>query len=206
METTLPILSLSVAAAASAAAAFPKLKARVELSHAKHRSLSGHSKMSRRVAKLIPFYEFEGDVYFACDCAPANVASQRKDGFFRLARLYAERYPKGRAMTREAAERLSGLHFTETYRVPFQFARRVRENLATSSFLESSRGVTVTDVDGNVSYDLTGSYGVNIFGNDFYKECIAGAEKRAHQLGPVLGPNHPVILDNVARLCQLSGL
>ena len=51
-------------------------------------------------------------------------------------------------------------------------------------------------------YDLTGSYGVNIFGNDFYKECIEGSEKRAHALGPVLGPYHPVILENVQRLCR----
>src|SRR5438270_14077613 len=206
METTLPILSLSVAAAASAAAAFPKLKARLELSRAKHRSLSGHSKMSRRVAKLVPFYEFEGDAYFACDGAPANVAAQRKDGFFRLARLYAERYPKGRAMTKDAAEKISDLHFTETYRVPFQFSRLVREHLGTSTFMESSSGVTVTDVDGNRFYDLTGSYGVNIFGNDFYKECIEGSEKRARALGPVLGPYHPVILENVTRLCRISGL
>ena len=38
--------------------------------------------------------------------------------------------------------------------------------------MQSSAGVTLTDLDGNVFYDLTGSYGVNIFGNDFYKECI----------------------------------
>ncbi|MBB4377517.1 aminotransferase class III-fold pyridoxal phosphate-dependent enzyme [Bradyrhizobium sp. SBR1B] len=206
METTLPILSMSVAAAASAAAVFPKIKARVELSRAKHRSLAGHSKMSRRVAKLLPFYEFSGDQYFGCDGAPDNVVTQRKDAFFRLAKLYAERYPKGRAMTKEAAETISDLHFTESYRVPFQFSRLVREHLGTSTFMESSSGVTVTDVDGNTSYDLTGSYGVNIFGNDFYKECIEGAEKRAHALGPVLGPYHPVILDNVQRLCQISGL
>ncbi|MFK4384873.1 glutamate-1-semialdehyde 2,1-aminomutase [Bradyrhizobium sp. USDA 223] len=206
METTLPILSMSVAAAASAAAVLPKIKARVELSRAKHRSLAGHSKMSRRVARLLPFYEFEGDQYFACDGAPANIAAQRKDAFFRLARLYAERYPKGRAMTKEAAEQISDLNFTESYRVPFQFSRLVREHLGTSTFMESSSGVTVTDVDGNSFYDLTGSYGVNIFGNDFYKECIEGAEKRAHALGPVLGPYHPVILENVQRLCQISGL
>jgi glutamate-1-semialdehyde 2,1-aminomutase len=162
--------------------------------------------MSRRIAKLIPFYEFEGDDCFACDDAPADVAAQRKDAFFRLARLYAERYPKGRAMTKEAADKISDLHFTESYRVPFQFARLVREHLGTSAFAESSRDVTVTDVDGNVAYDLTGSYGVNIFGNDFYKECIAGAERRARALGPVLGPYHPVILENVARLCRISGL
>jgi glutamate-1-semialdehyde 2,1-aminomutase len=109
-------------------------------------------------------------------------------------------------MTAEAAGRISDLQFTETYRVPFQFSRLVREHLSTSAFVQSSSGVTVTDVDGNVSYDLTGSYGVNIFGNDFYKECIAEGEKRAHALGPVLGPYHPVITDNVKRLCEISGL
>ena len=82
----------------------------------------------------------------------------------------------------------------------------MREHLSTSAFVQSSSGVTVTDVDGNVSYDLTGSYGVNIFGNDFYKECIAEAGKRAHALGPVLGTYHPVITDNVKRLCEISGL
>jgi glutamate-1-semialdehyde 2,1-aminomutase len=66
--------------------------------------------------------------------------------------------------------------------------------------------VQLTDLDGNQLYDLTGSYGVNVFGNDFYKECIAEGEKRSHALGPVLGPYHPVITDNVKRLCEISGL
>jgi glutamate-1-semialdehyde 2,1-aminomutase len=64
----------------------------------------------------------------------------------------------------------------------------------------------VTDLDGNVFYDLTGSYGVNIFGNDFYKECIEIGEKNAHALGPVLGSYHPAVADNVKRLCEISGL
>jgi glutamate-1-semialdehyde 2,1-aminomutase len=206
MDTSLPILSLSAAAVAGAAAAFPKIQARVALSRAKHRSLTGHSKMSKLVARLVPHYEFDVGEFFAADGAPKDVAAQRHDGFFRLAGLYATRYARGRQMTAEAAGRISDLQFTETYRVPFQFSRLVREHLATSAFVQSSSGVTVTDVDGNVSYDLTGSYGVNIFGNDFYKECIAEGEKRAHALGPVLGPYHPVITDNVKRLCEISGL
>jgi glutamate-1-semialdehyde 2,1-aminomutase len=109
-------------------------------------------------------------------------------------------------MTSEAAERISDLQFTRAYRVPFQYSRLVQKYLGTSAFVESSAGVTVTDVDGNVFYDLTGSYGVNIFGYDFYKECIAGAEARAHALGPVLGSYHPVVADNVRRLCEISGL
>jgi glutamate-1-semialdehyde 2,1-aminomutase len=206
MDSPLPILSLSAAAVAGAAAIFPKLQARLALSRAKHRSLAGHSKLSRRVARLIPLYDFSIDDFFRSDGAPPAVAQQRKDAFFALAHLYEERYAKGRQMTAEAASRISDLQFTEIYRVPFQYSRLVRDNLATSAFMVSSAGVTLTDVDGNVFYDLTGSYGVNIFGNDFYKECIAQGETRAHALGPALGPYHPVILDNVRRLCEISRL
>jgi glutamate-1-semialdehyde 2,1-aminomutase len=206
MDSSLPILSLSAAAVAGAAAAFPKLQARLALSRAKHRSLAGHSKMSKRVARLIPFYEFDDHDFFRSDGAPAAVATQRHDAFFRLAGFYQDRFARSRQMTQEAAKRISDLQFTEAYRVPFQYSRLVREHLGTGAFMESSAGVTLTDPDGNVFYDLTGSYGVNIFGNDFYKECIAKAQERAQALGPVLGSYHPVITDNVTRLCEISGL
>src|SRR6202790_4241251 len=206
MDSSLPILSLAGAALVGTAAIFPRLRARLALSRAKHRSLAGHAKMSRLVARLIPFYEFDINDFFRSDGAPAKVATQRQDGFFALARLYQERFAKGRQMTLEAATHISDLQFTEAYRVPFQYSRLVREHLGASAFMQSSAGVTVTDLDGNVFYDLTGSYGVNIFGNDFYKQCIAKAEARAQALGPVLGPYHPVIADNVARLCGISGL
>src|ERR1700721_1263630 len=111
MDSSLPILSLSAVAVVGAAATFPKIKARLELSRAKHRSLSGHSKMSRRVARLLPFYEFSADKYFNADGAPAEIASQRRGAFFGVAKLYAERYAKGRQMTAEAAPHLSALQF-----------------------------------------------------------------------------------------------
>src|ERR1700719_3546705 len=47
MDSPLPILYLSTAAVVGAAAVLPKVKARLALSRAKHRSLMGHSKMSR---------------------------------------------------------------------------------------------------------------------------------------------------------------
>jgi glutamate-1-semialdehyde 2,1-aminomutase len=206
MDSSLPILSLAGAAIVGTAAAVPRLRARLALSRAKHRSLSGHAKMSRLVARLIPYYEFDINDFFRSDGAPAEVATKRQDGFFRLAQLYRDRYAKSRQLTAEAATRISDLQFTEAYRVPFQYSRLVREHLGAGAFVQSSAGVTVTDVDGNVCYDLTGSYGVNIFGNDFYKECIDRAGARAHTLGPVLGPYHPVIVDNVAHLCEISGL
>jgi glutamate-1-semialdehyde 2,1-aminomutase len=206
MDASLPILSLAAGAVAVTAVVAPKVKARLELSRAKHRSLTGHSRMSRRVARLIPYYEFDINEFFRSDAAPPDVATRRQDGFFRLASLYKERFAKGRQLTSEAASHISDLQFTQAYRVPFQYSRLVRDNLGAGSFMQSSAGVTLTDLDGNVFYDLTGSYGVNVFGNDFYKECIEIAEKRAHALGPVLGSYHPVVADNVRRLCEISGL
>jgi glutamate-1-semialdehyde 2,1-aminomutase len=90
--------------------------------------------------------------------------------------------------------------------VPFQFSRLVREHLRGGAFLQSSSGTTVTDLDGNRFYDLTGSYGVNLFGYDFYKECIERGSERVRELGPVLGAYHPVIVYNLQRLRQISGL
>src|SRR4030088_2058748 len=98
MDSPLPILALAGAAIIGTAAVFPKLRARLALSRAKHRSLSGHAKMSRLVARLIPFYEFDISDFFRSDGAPAEVATQRRDGFFRLARpRQARRHPARRA-------------------------------------------------------------------------------------------------------------
>src|ERR1700744_6546303 len=206
MDSSLPILSLSAAAVAGAAVAVPKLQARLALSRAKHRSLTGHSKMSKMVARLVPHYEFDINDFFRSDRAPAEIATRRQDGFFRLAALYKERFARSRQATGEAAQRVSDLQFTQSYRVPFQYSRLGRENLGAGSFIQSSSGVTVTDLDGNVFYDLTGSYGVNLFGNDFYKDCIDRGAEGVRDLGPVLGAYHPAVADNVARLREISGL
>jgi glutamate-1-semialdehyde 2,1-aminomutase len=64
----------------------------------------------------------------------------------------------------------------------------------------------VSDLDGNRLYDVTGSYGVNVFGYDFYKECIERGSARVRDLGPVLGAYHPLVAHNVRRLLEISGL
>src|ERR1700728_176225 len=183
-----------------------KARLRLALSRAKHRSIAGHSRIARRIAALIPHYEFDDAGFFGADDAPAEVAARRRAGFMQLAALYAERYRKSVDLTDQVRETLSDVQFTARYRVPFQFSRMVREHLRVGAFLQSSSGTTVTDVDGNCCYDLTGSYGVNLFGYDFYKECIERGSERVRDLGPVLGAYHPVMVYNVARLREISGL
>src|ERR1700759_1835565 len=99
MDTSIPVLSLAAGAVAVTDAVAPRGKARLALSRAKHRSLTGHSKMSRLVARMVPFYEFDINDFFRSDGAPPDIATQRQDGFFRLAQLYQRRYPRGRDMT-----------------------------------------------------------------------------------------------------------
>jgi glutamate-1-semialdehyde 2,1-aminomutase len=179
---------------------------RLSLSRAKHPSLTGHARMARRLAALLPFYEFAGGAFFQADGAPANVASGRREAFDRLAASFRERFPKTRALTHEIAEAISDLQFTSRYRVPFPFSRHVRESLGTGAFFASSEGRLLVDLDGNRCYDVAGSYGVNVFGNDFYKECIERGSEKVRGLGAVLGGYHPLVAENVAALRRISGL
>jgi glutamate-1-semialdehyde 2,1-aminomutase len=183
-----------------------KFLVRLQLSRAKHRSLAGHSRMARRFASLMPFYEYDEAHFFRADAAPDNIAAARREGFMRLAAVFAERYRETADLTEEVVDGVSDLQFTSRYRVPFQFSRFVRERFKAGVFLQASSGVTVTDLDGNQFYDLTGSYGVNVFGYDFYKECIARGSERVRDLGPVLGAYHPVTAFNIRRLLEISGL
>ncbi len=203
MDETLALLAVALGALAWT---LPRAKARLELSRAKHPSLAGHSRLAKRVASLIPGYAYGEDAFFASDRAPPEVVARRRAGFARLAALYAQRYPVGAAMTARVRAGVSDLQFTGNYRVPFQYSPYLREHLQTDSFLRASAGVTVEDLDGNHFYDLTGSYGVNLFGYDFYKECIEEGAATVRQLGPVLGAYHPCVAENVERLQAISGL
>ncbi len=206
MDSAYSTFGLAALGAAAFGTSLVKLKSRVELSAAKHRSLAGHSRMSRRVASLVPFYEYDERRFFRSDDAPESVAEKREAGFAALSQLYRSRFEKTLACADPVAEGISDLQFTEAYRVPFQYRRLVAEHLRTGSFFESSQGVTVTDLDGNTFFDLAGSYGVNVFGYDFYKDCMRRGQERVEKLGPVLGTYHPVIADNVRRLKAISGL
>jgi glutamate-1-semialdehyde 2,1-aminomutase len=122
---------------------------RLQLSSAKHRSLHGHARISKRLARLVPFYEYGPERFFAADGAPFEVAERRRSGFARLAHTLSTRAPRTLAAT-EAAGAISDLQFTGRYRVPFQFRRLVAEQLRVGSFLDASAGVRVRDLDGNV--------------------------------------------------------
>jgi glutamate-1-semialdehyde 2,1-aminomutase len=184
----------------------PKAKQRLELSRAKHRSLAGHSRIAKRIAGLLPGYNYDETLFFNSDGAGSAVVERRRDGFFKLAALYAARFPQSVAMTASAREIISDMQFTGRYRVPYQYTDFLSRHIKSGSFLKASQGVTVTDLDDNVFYDLTGSYGVNLLGYDFYKASIEAGQQTVKDLGPVLGAYHPCVLENVQRLKAISSL
>jgi len=205
MEWATNTLAFYGAGAAVLATSALKLRRRLELSRAKHGSLAGHARMARRLAGLLPYYEYDEARFFSSDAAPADIVARRRAGFERLSALYKTRFAATIAKTAEAAEGISDLQFTAAYRVPFQYSQYARAHLPSGSFVQSSAGVTITDLDGNRFYDLTGSYGVNVLGYDFYKEAIARGAARVHDLGPVLGSYHPVVVENARLLKAISG-
>jgi len=200
------LLLYGLGAGAAAALGLPALKSRLELSRAKHPSLAGHARLARRVAALVPGYGYGEERFFRADSAPDEIEARRRAGFARLSTLYAQKFANTLKLTTEAKEALSDLQFTAAYRVPFQFSGYVRSRLPVGAFLAESDGPLLTDLDGNRLYDLAGSYGVNVFGHEFYKSCMAEGAARAAALGPVLGAYHPAVAYNVRRLREISGL
>ena len=92
---------------AALATSLVKLRRRYELSQAKHRSLAGHSRMARRLANLVPFYEYDEARFFCSDGAPADVAECRRAGLQRLSALYKTRFAETIRRTEEAAGSIS---------------------------------------------------------------------------------------------------
>ena len=183
-----------------------RARQRLQLSLAKHPSLTGHPRMARRLARLIPAHHHEAADFYATDGAPAEVVALRRAGFERLADELTRRSPRSIALSAEIEGGAADLAFVNAYRVPYQYRDFVRRHLRLGSVVVESEGDRVRDLDGVWTHDLGGSYGVNLFGVDFYRRCIAAGVERAQDLGLVLGPYHPVVADNLRRLRQISGL
>jgi glutamate-1-semialdehyde 2,1-aminomutase len=185
---------------------FRKSYYRLQLSFAKHPSLRGHSKWSRRIASMIRFFDY-GEVQFFCsDGAPGSIVQTRRQGLERLKQLAKNRSPNTIAFSASLEDSVSDVRFTTAYRVPFPYRNYLSKELRLGSIVEETQGVKVRDLDDNWRYDLTGSYGVNVFGYDFYKDCMERGFEKVKPLGPVLGSYHPVIRENVEKLKKISGL
>ncbi|NBT82372.1 MAG: aminotransferase class III-fold pyridoxal phosphate-dependent enzyme [Betaproteobacteria bacterium] len=184
--------------------AAPAAYRRLLLSRAKHRSLAGHSRMAQRVARLLPGYRFDEQSFFRADECDSAIELARRSAFYNMSGRFAKRYAKSIEATERAKQSLADLQFISNYRVPFQFSDLVKRHLKIGSVVANSHDVFIEDLDGNLFYDLSGSYGVNLLGYDFYKRNIVAANDAAQALGPVLGMYHPAVIEVAERLRVIS--
>ncbi len=183
----------------------PRIHRRWLMSRAKHRSLAGHVRIARLIARHIPRYEFDDERFLVADGADGIIAARRQAGLDSLAVRLNRSRPRSAEAMGKLRNAVADVEFIRHYRVPFQFNRVIREKITAGVMVTATHGHRITDLDGNQLLDVSGSYGVNLFGHEFYKACLAEASETVADLGPVLGPYHPVIIEVVERLRKVSG-
>jgi glutamate-1-semialdehyde 2,1-aminomutase len=177
---------------------------RLQLSLAKNPSLGGHLRWAKRIARWVPGYTYTEQQWFSVDGAPEDVAQRRRLALESLGTALRTGYCETLRMTEASKPMISDMQFISQYRVPYQFRDVLQQHIQIGSYMVKSQGVWLTDLDGNRLIDVTGSYGVNLFGLDFYKDCIAQGSQMVQDLGPLLGAYHPCVLDNIQRLCAIA--
>src|SRR5499427_7475177 len=160
----------------------------------------------RLLSRRIRTFHYADDRFFDADGAGEALIARRRKGLERLSGSLRAQYASSDAWSESLRESFSDLRFTDANRVPFPFARYMHEHFNLASVVTASDGPRLQHLDGHWTLDVSGSYGVNVAGVARYKEWMARGLERTQDLGLVLGPLHPVIADNIARLKAVSQL
>ena len=162
--------------------------------------------LSKRLARWVGPRDYGVAEFFHADGAPESWADTRRTALDRLATRLRTEAPRSQSWGDAIRESFSDLRFTDANRVPFPFVKVMRERFNLATVVTASDGPQLRDLDGRWTLDVSGLYGLNVAGFDRYKEWISDGWNRVKDLGPVLGPLHPVVAENITMLKQVSGL
>lgn len=170
------------------------------------RALALTPTLSRRMSKWVKAHDYSDEEFLRADGVGERWVKLRKQAIERLADYFQTQCAKSITWGNEIRESFSDLRFTDANRVPFPFMRVMREKFNLCSVVTASSGPKLRDLDGRWTLDVSGSYGLNVAGFDRYKEWMQKGWERVKDLGPVLGPLHPVVAENIALLKSVSHL
>ncbi|HWW83906.1 MAG TPA: aminotransferase class III-fold pyridoxal phosphate-dependent enzyme [Vicinamibacterales bacterium] len=162
--------------------------------------------LSRRLSPWVKSRDLTEDELLRADGAGDSWVERRREGLDRLATRLQGQFAESIAWGNAIRESFSDLRFTDASRVPFPFLKVMRRKFNLCSVVTASSGPRLQDLDGNWTIDVSGSYGLNVAGFDRYKQWMEKGWERVKNLGPVLGPIHPVVAENIAILRDISGL
>lgn len=168
------------------------------------RALALTPTFSRRLSKWVKSQDYSDADFFQADGADARWVAPREQALDRLALHFRTQYAKSVAWGNAIRDSFSDLRFTDANRVPFPFMRVMRERFNLCSVVTKSDGPRLCDLDEHWTLDVSGSYGVNVAGFERYKEWMHKGWERVKDLGPVLGPLHPVVAENITLLKSIS--
>lgn len=170
------------------------------------RAISFTPPATRLLSRLVKTHNYDFEQFLRADGADERWIEPRRRGMHDLA-VALRAGPQSEAFTETVRDGLSDLRFADTNRVPFPFAQVMREHFSLGSVAIESKGPRLCDLDDQWTLDLSGSYGVNVAGNERYKRWLEEGWQQVRDLGPVvLGPLHPLVRDNLERLKRISGL
>lgn len=159
----------------------------------------------RVLCLLVVSRDLTDEEFYSCDGAPPEISAKRRAALERIATSWKERWPKMHEMSVFLRKHFSDLRFKasgveSTFPI---FQRVVNDALDPCTIVVRSNGNELQDVDGQKFLDVCGSYGVNVFGYTRFKQFMAKGNDVAQELGPCLGPMHPLVIDNIKMLLQI---
>ena len=160
--------------------------------------------VSRRLSTWVRGRPYREEEIPLADGAGEPWVTRRREGLDRLAARVRAQNTESTRWAESIRETFSDLRFTDASRVPFPFLPVMRAKFNLCSVVTESHGPRLKNLDGDWTIDVSGAYGLNVAGFDRYKEWIEKGWKRVRALGPVLGPLHPVVAENIAMLRRVS--
>ncbi len=161
---------------------------------------------SRWLSNCVKSNDYSEEEFLRADGAEERWVKERKQALERLAVFVRGQNQRSITWANAIRDGFSDLRFTDANRVPFPFMRVMREKFDLCSVVTASQGPRLRTLDGQLALDVSGSYGVNVAGFDRYKSWIEKGWNLVKDLGPVLGPLHPVIGENIRMLKAVSEL
>src|SRR5262245_32788327 len=161
---------------------------------------------SRWLSNWVKSSDYSEEEFLRADGAGERWVKTRQQALERLAVFLRRQNQRSIEWATTVRESFSDLRFTDANRVPFPFVRVMREKFDLCSVVTASQGPRLQTLDKQLTLDVSGSYGVNVAGFDRYKCWIAKGWDLVKDLGPVLGPLHPIVAENIRMLKAISKL